>query len=56
MSLQDDKYELPSTLEPKEDEHSALTVDNMVTDVEPLKSKGVEFNKLKQRERREKKF
>lgn len=41
MSLQDGKYELPSTLEPKEDEHSALTVDNMVTDVEPLKSKGV---------------
>ncbi|KAG2236105.1 hypothetical protein BDF21DRAFT_418269 [Thamnidium elegans] len=38
MSLQDDKYQLPSTLEPKEDEHSALTVDNMVTDVEPLKN------------------
>ncbi|GAA5796946.1 hypothetical protein EDC94DRAFT_594777 [Helicostylum pulchrum] len=38
MSLQDGKYELPSTLEPKEDEHSALTVDNMVTDVEPLKN------------------
>lgn len=37
MSLhQDEKYILPSTLEPKQDDHS--TLGNMITETEPLKS------------------